>query len=383
MKLGRASPQENYDRRNQRTFRTNRGYGFIRVFVDYILLLKQMKIPFCKAEVGREEIKAVKKVLKSGWLTTGKETAEFEKEFAEYVGSKYAVAVSSGTMALELSLRSLNLTKKDIVIVPSFTFCATAQAAINSGARVYFGEIELINLTLDPKSPTVSKYLNFAKAIIPVHLGGNKAFTDYNIPVIEDSAHRIERNQCLNNPNTVCFSFYPTKNMTTGEGGMIATNDIEKYKWLLKARSHGRNKLVGSGYEVEFNGLKGNLPDILSAIGRVQLRKLDRMNAQRNQVVSWYNRELGQTWTGNHLYPIFLKNRKEFMDFMEANGVQCSAHFTPLHKMKAFYFAKDLKLPLTEALGETEVSLPLYPSLKEKQVKDICNLIKNFKYGGE
>lgn len=337
---------------------------------------------FSKPEIGWREIWEVVKTLRSGWLTTGKITRKFEQEFADYVGSKYAVATSSCTVALELALRYIGIKKDDAVIVPSFTFCATAQAVENCGGRVIFGDIELENLTLDSDSLVVMSTLKMAKAIIPVHLGGNEAYTGYKIPVIEDSAHRIQRGQCKDNPNLVCFSFYPTKNMTTGEGGMIATNDEKAYRWLLQARSHGRTKLIGSGYDVLFTGLKANLPDILSAIGRVQLRKLDKINARRDEIVEMYNNGFKLQgkgrWKGNHLYPIFRKNRTDFMVYMKENGVQCSAHFDPLHKMTAWKDKIKYKLFNTELIGGTEISLPLYPSLKNKEVKRIIKLVNDY-----
>jgi len=337
-------------------------------------------IPFCKAQIGKKERKAVDKVLKSGWLTTGKVTRQFEKEFAEYVDSEYAVAVSSCTVALELALKCKGIGKGDLVIVPSFTFAATAQAPLNVGADILFGDIEPVNYTLDPRCPHVKLGLKHAKAVIPVHLGGRKARTDYlNKIVIEDSAHRIERGQCAGNNNLVCFSFYPTKNMTTGEGGMIATNSREDYEWLLKARSHGRDKLVGHGYEVHFTGMKANLPDVLSAIGLEQLKKLDWMNRKRDEIVELYNMNLNRgKWHGNHLYPIFVKDAEDFIRYMRDNGVQCSQHFQPLHKMKGFAKHNKFKLLMTEKLAPKEVSLPLYPALKRREVLKICKLINDY-----
>jgi perosamine synthetase len=337
-----------------------------------------MRIPFSKISVGWREIWSIIKVLRSGWLTTGKVTKQFEKEFAEYVGAKYAVAVSSCTIGLELALKCKGIKRGDIVIVPAFTFCATAQAAENVGATVIFGDIKLDTLCLDENSIIVKRTKKIASGIIPVHLGGEEAFTRYDIPVIEDSAHRVERGQCKNNPNIVCFSFYPTKNMTTGEGGMVCTNDENEYKWLLKARSHGRTKLVGYGYDVEFLGQKANLPDVLSAIGLVQLRKIDKMNKKRDELVALYNEELGFGWHGNHLYPIFIKERERFIEYMRRNGVDCSVHFVPLHKMTAYKDYSQIKLPVTDAIGFNEVSLPLYPSLSKRQVKRICRLIKSY-----
>jgi dTDP-4-amino-4,6-dideoxygalactose transaminase len=291
-------------------------------------------------------------------------------------------------MALKICLKYLNLDKEDLVLVPSFTFCATAQAVEHAGAQVLFGDIDRKTLCLDPESFIVKNSQKMIKAVVPVHLGGNKAYTDYKVPVVEDSAHRIARNQCLDNPNPVCFSFYPTKNMTTGEGGMIATNDEGLYHFARKARSHGRTKLIGYGYQVEFSGYKGNLPDILSAIGLAQLRKLDKMTKKRNQIVQWYNEKLkvdwqgipiiDNYWEGNHLYPYFTSDRSRFINYMKENGVECSAHFEPLHKMIGFVKHNKFKLPITEDLGGKEVSLPLHPRLRKKDIKRICNLIKKY-----
>ena len=154
-------------------------------------------IKFSKAFLDKKEYKAVKRVLDSGWITTGPVTKRFEEAFADYVGAKYAVAVSSCTVGLELALKCLGIGQGHLVITPSFTFCATSQAAENVGARVAFGDISPIDLCLDPESIVVKEAVKFADAVIPVHLGGHKAFTDYKIPVVEDSAHRIEKNQCV------------------------------------------------------------------------------------------------------------------------------------------------------------------------------------------
>ena len=337
-------------------------------------------IQFAKADIGWREIWEVIKVLRSGWLTTGKVTKKFEEEFADYVGAKYAVATSSCTIALELALRCNGIEKGDVVICPSFTFAATPQAIENCGGTVLFGDISPDTLCLDKDSEIVKLGLKHAKMVLPVHLGGNEAKTTWNDKiVIEDSAHRIERDQCKDSNNLVCFSFYPTKNMTTGEGGMIATNSKEDYEWLKKAISHGRSKIIGHGYEVEFTGLKANLPDILSAIGLIQIRKLERMTEKRDKIVGWYNKYLGRgIWSGNHLYPVFVKEPDRFVQYMKDNGVQCSRHFSPLHKMKGFERHNKFKLPITERLGESEVSLPLYPGLKEKEIKYISNLVNQY-----
>jgi dTDP-4-amino-4,6-dideoxygalactose transaminase len=209
---------------------------------------------------------------------------------------------------------------------------------------------------------------------IPVHLTGNIAFTDYTCPVIEDSAHRIDKDQCRDSQNLVCFSFYATKNMTTGEGGMIATNDKEAYDWLMQARHHGiskdgwnRYKKGGAWkYDIEFVGFKANQSDILAAIGIEQLKKLPDFDKRRRDIITIYNEAFGYMNDGLHLYPVLVKNRDTFIKEMAKANIQVSVHFLPVHKMTAYSFEQ--KLPRTEFLGEHLVSLPLYPSMTNREI---------------
>ena len=331
-------------------------------------------IPFNKPYTNHKEIKAMKNCLKSGWITTGPITKQFENEFADYVGSKYAVAVSSCTSALELCLLYMNLSKKDKVVVPSFTFAATAQAVENAGGTVEFADINPTDMCLDPKTVNTKG----RKAVVVVDLAGNVASRKYDIPVIVDSAHRIEYGQCAEADYPSCFSFYATKNITTGEGGMVATNDKKFYEWLLMARHHGIKKDKPYSYSVEFTGWKANLPDILSCIGLEQIRKIDDINYLRRWVVDSYNVELETNWMGLHLYPYMTDNPIKFIEYMKENGVQCSRHFQPLHKMPAFRKHNNKKLFVTELIGMRIVSLPLFPGMKKKEVKYICKLIKEY-----
>jgi dTDP-4-amino-4,6-dideoxygalactose transaminase len=322
-----------------------------------------MKIPFNKPYIGKEEIRAVKKTMKSGWLTSGPVTKEFEKQFAEYVGSKYAVYLSSCTIALQLSIQYHKIHDDiDTAYVPSLTFAATANEAYNAGLSLEWGDVDPDTWCLEPVD------LQKGEMAIPVHLTGNKAPTTYSGPVVEDSAHKIDQDQCHGNKNMVCFSFYATKNMTTGEGGMIATNSKKQYEWLLKARHHGISRGPGASpmYSVDFVGWKANQSDILASIGIEQLKKLPDMDEKRRAIIHRYNKGFGPLNTGLHLYPLLVRNRVSFLKKMKAAGIQCSVHFRPLHQMKAYKSTK--KLPVTEDIGSKVVSLPLYPEMTDKEV---------------
>lgn len=309
------------------------------------------------------------RVLESGWLTTGKECEEFEKEFAEYVGAKHAVFVSSGTAALELSLacfKKNNPSDEYRAFVPSFTFAATAQAPLHQGFKVKFGDINMSDFCLNSLTANPEQF----EVFIPVHLFGNEALVNSDIEhkTIYDSAHRITRGG--HKGAFSCYSFYVTKNMTTGEGGMITTNSEDDALWLRKARHHGISKdgwkrfssNASPFYDIEFLGWKANNTDIAAAIGRVQLAKLDALNNERDVLVKYYNEKLGYTNKGNHLYPVFVKDQVKFITAMAKKGIKCSVHYTPVHQLHAFEFIHtNGSVPNTDLFGVHCVSLPLYP----------------------
>lgn len=393
-----------------------------------------MNIPLSRADIGKKEIEAVTKVLKSGWLTMGKETQIFEVEFAKYVGAKYAVAVNSATSALFLSLQALGIKSGDEVIVPSFTFAASVNVIINSGAIPVFVDINLDDYTIDQKSfdKSVSKK---TKAVILVHYGGNRGKIKTDLPIIEDSAHLIPKNGDNSNSFVRCYSFYATKNMTTGEGGMITTNDSKLVDWFKQARLHGLSRDAWKRYEVkskwiytvEFAGFKFNTTDLNSSIGRVQLKRLDRFEKRRKHVVELYNKLLGKNNVGTHLYPILVEKRNLFFEYMQKKGIGCSFHFTPLHLQPAYnrfdktlpYQGRDVgearlkfptttlersdlslryqktmdsksgeaykkfnksSLPVTEYIGSRVVTLPLDSVITDKEVKKIAGLVKKFSF---
>lgn len=343
-------------------------------------------IPFSRASLGKEESDAISRVLDSGWLTMGEETEKFEEEFVKYVSAKYAVAVNSCTSALFLSLKALGVGPGDEVIVPAFTFPATVSVVIHCGAIPVFADISKNDFCMDQKS-FESVVTKKTKAVIPVHYGGNKAKIKTGIPVIEDSAHLIPKAGDNSNSFTRCYSFYATKNMTTGEGGMITTTDEKVADWLRKARLHGLSRDAWKRYElkskwvyeVEFPGWKFNTTDINSALGRVQLRKLSKFEKRRMGVVSLYNQLLGLKNHGTHLYPILIENRDKFLEYMKKNGVGCSFHFLALHKEPAFRKYARGRLPVTEYVSGRVVTLPLDAVITDNEVRKVAALVKSFK----
>lgn len=339
-----------------------------------------MNIPFFVPSIDKEERNAVDHVLSKGWLTMGETTLKFEEEFAKYINAPYCVAVSSCTAAMFLTVQALKKFDKKInkVYVPSFCFSATAAVLAQSDVDFEFEDI-------DPFAFLMKKTKNLS---IPMHYGG--LFNEQPNVLFEDSAHRIINNSFTG--NITCFSFYAIKNMTTGEGGMIALKDKGIADWLRKARLHGissdawkRYQKDSSGiYQVEFPGWKYNLTDMQSAMGIVQLKKLDSMNEKRRKIVRRYNDRLEQNLDrqANHLYPILVNNRKEFMSYFKGLSIGFSYHFPPLHLQPA-YKDKNKHLPVTEFVGSRVITLPLYPDMTFEQVDYVAKHVMLWweKYG--
>lgn len=332
-----------------------------------------MEIPFSKITLGEEEINAIAEVIRSGWVVMGEKTRQFEEEFAKYVGSKYAVFVDSGTSALDLAVKYAKMVWGfGGFWVPSLTFTATAEVVVNNNLRLAW--IDVDRKTFCVNSPYVQT--------IQVHLAGRKADS---LGIIEDSAHRIERDQCKDNQNIVCFSFYATKNLNTVQGGMIATNRPEMAAWFKKARDHGisqgtieRYKEGKWEYSIDFVGWREKSDDIHAAMGLEQLKKLDGINERRNKIVQKYNERFGLQRGGNHIYPLLVERRSEFIGFMKDAGIQVSVHFLPLHWMPAYKKTDpDASLPNTDWLGARMVSLPLYDQMTDEEIAYVAeNSIK-------
>jgi len=348
-----------------------------------------MKINLTKPNIDQKELTAAARVLKSGWLIRGQNVKLLEEEFAAFMGAKYAIATNGCTMALYLVLKRMNLKPTDEVIVPSLTWSATAAAVINAGATPVFADVRKDNWCLDPRD-VKRKITKKTKLVIPVHFAARfaKGFEKFPVPVMFDSAHRVEKNDFQGRVS--CYSFYAVKNMTTVRGGMILTDDKDDAKWYMMAVHGGlskdtlsryqgqkkQNDASGFYYEVVWPGWNFDMTDLEAAIGREQLRKLPRANKLRNAIVAKYNKAFGLKNTGNHLYPILVENRDEFLVNMKNAGIHCGVHYLPLHQMKAYRKYAKGALPVTEYIGKHCVSLPLYPDLT---VKEIAFIIKEVK----
>lgn len=371
-------------------------------------------LPFALPSIGEEEVKEVRKVLKSGWLTTGKVTERFEELFKEYIGCKFAVATSSCTAALHLSLLAIGVKPQDEVITTPFTFCATANAIEYTGARPVFADIEeeTYNISIEEIKKKITEK---TVAIIPVDYAGHpaqlkeimKIAKQNSLYVIEDAAHALgseyENKKIGSISHITCFSFYPTKNITTAEGGMVTTEEknlAEKIKILslhgISRDAWKRYKKEGSWYYEEvLLGYKYNLTDINSAIGIVQLKKIEKFLKIREKYANIYGEKLkdveeitlpkikGNVRHSYHLYPVLLNtekvNRDRFIEDLKKEGIGASVHFIPVHLHPYYrnkYNFKEGDFPVAEKVYKRIVSLPLYPQMKES---DIIRVVKSIK----
>lgn len=377
-------------------------------------------IPFCLPEIGEEEINEVVATLRSGWLTTGVRTAQFEREFQGYVGSSRALALSSGTAALHLALAALGVGAGDEVITTPLTFCATVHAVLHLGATPVLADVGLDG-NIDPAS-IAARITSRTRAILPVHLGGLPCDLDaiwalarrHNLAVVEDAAHaagtlyggyHVGSAALQPGSDAVAFSFYATKNMTTGEGGMVTTNTEGLAERMRLLALHGISKDAwdrysenGSWrYRVEEPGFKYNLSDIQSAIGIHQLRKLERFIEGRAAYARQYNDALADveelelppdnpacrhSW---HLYIVQLRlekltmNRDQFIQELRRRGIGASVHFIPipLHPFFAAHATRpENSCPRALDIYLRLVSLPLYPAMSPQQVEYIASSVK-------
>jgi dTDP-4-amino-4,6-dideoxygalactose transaminase len=375
-------------------------------------------IPFALPSIGAEEEEAVLRVLRSGWLTTGKETLEFEKEFAKALGAEHALAVNSATAGLHLSLEALGLKQGDKVITTPFTFTATAEVFRYLGADPLFVDIDQDTLNIDPlKAAEAAEKDPSVKGIVPVHLGGlmadMKSLTalagEQNIFLLEDAAHAFPVASHAGKAGTIgdagVFSFYATKTITTGEGGMVVTDNGDLAKRMSVMRLHGIDRDVwdrySSGgswlYSVVDAGYKYNMTDIAAAMGRVQLKRAEVFKERRKAIAQYYNRELGDIEAFNlpgdgngedhawHLYIIRLRehvlsiDRDTLIRKLSDRGIGTSVHYRALHLMP--YYRERYKLlpshfPAATRASESCISLPIYPEMHKEQV---CRVVETLR----
>ena len=375
-------------------------------------MAKKPFVPFSRPWIDDTEIEAVSQVLASKWISTGNRVREFERSFAEYLGAKHAIAVSSCTAALHLSLVVAGIGSGDEVITTPYTFTATAEAIRYVGAKPVFVDINPDTLNIDT-SKIEQAVTPRTKAILPVHIAGIACDMDaiqdicrnHNLVLIDDAAHAIPteyKGQSIGNIGDLsAFSFYANKNLTTGEGGMITTNNDAFAEPLRTMRLHGIDKDAWSRqsqrdiwrYDITTEGYKYNMTDIQAAMGLCQLMKLNKQHERRRNFAQIYQTELAKfpqistpvipdnprehSW---HLYIIQLQNgkRDEFVASLSEANVECSVHYIPLHLFEFYqekYGYRVGDFPYAEAAYERVVSLPLHPGLTDGDIHTVVAAI--------
>ncbi len=378
--------------------------------------LKQHAIPFFVPSIGEEEIEEVVKTLRSGWLTTGPRVKQFEKQFAERVGAAHAVAVSSCTAALHLALEAIGVGPGDEVLVPTLTFASTSAVVIHLGARPVLLDCNVDTFNIDVNQ-IEKKITPRTKAIIPVHYAGQPCAMDrilaiareHDLKVIEDAAHAIPSRYGAKPIGSIgditCFSFYANKTLTTGEGGMITT-DNEKYSDRMRSMSlHGisrdawkRFSAEGSWYyEILAPGYKSNMTDMAAALGIHQLARCDELWQARSRIAARYDAAFNELPEINvpfvelnvqhsrHMYVIQLMldkltiNRNRFIEELNGAGVGTSVHYTPLHMHPYYretfnYQPEDL--PVAKSVYERMISLPIFPSMTDDDIDYVTGTVR-------
>ena len=377
---------------------------------------KKIRVPFFIPDISKSDKLAVMNALNSHMLTDGPQLRKFEREFAKYTGSKYAVGVSNGTAALHLALKALGLKKGDEVIIPNITFVATANSVLLTGATPVLVDVNYddMNISLDSIKQNITSK---TKAILPVHIAGKickmtqikKIAKKNNLLLIEDCAHAIGTK--LNNKHAGtfgsigCFSFYPTKNFTTIEGGMVITNSKRIAEYVTSARSHGLTRSLADryskgkpwDYDIINPGFNYRLDEIRASLGLSQLKRINSLNSKRFLASKYYSKQLEEipgiitpeifrnkehTY---HLYIIRIKNefgqnRDVVFKELKKVGIHVSLHYKPLHRFSAY---KNLtktygRLDNSEQIYKESLSLPLYPSISKKQQDLVIHNIEKY-----
>lgn len=373
--------------------------------------LKQ-EIRFSLPDMTDAEVDAVARVLRSGWITTGAETLALEAELSQYTGAPHVVAVSSCTAAIEIAVAHLGLPRGARVGVPTWTFVSTAIAPYHRGLRPVPLDVDETDFNLSPEA--LERALPDLDAVIGVHFGG-VAFSkdlrtmcaDARIPLIEDAAHAMgaqdDRGMVAGQGTAgCCYSFYATKNLTSAEGGALATDDPDLADFARSFRLHGLSQDAWQRYEpgakvasydVLGDGLKANLPDVLAALARVQLARFDDLQARRGQLVEHYRRRLAELpvrlvpdhrppGSADHLMMLLLPegvDRTALREEMQRAGVGTSVHFRPLHTFG--WFEREGLLsgpggtPVADRYAERALSLPLHTCLADEDVDRVCEVL--------
>lgn len=372
-------------------------------------------LPFARPLIGEEEIDAVVAMLRSGWLTMGHRTAEFERAFAAHLGAKEAVAVNSATAALHLALEAIGVGPGDEIVTTPYTFAASAAVILHLGARPVFVDVRPGDLNIDPDRIEAA-ITPRTRAILPVHIAGQPCAMDeilalarrHGLRVVEDAAHALPSRYRGRTVGTIgdltAFSFYATKTLTTGEGGMVTTADEELAERIRIMRLHGISKdawkrytAEGSWfYEIVAPGFKANMTDLAAAIGLCQLAKLESMTARRSAIASRYTTAFAGTagleppWVnpdGEHAWHLYLlrlrpheltTDRNRFVEALGERRIGTSVHFIPVHLHPYYretygYLPSDF--PVAVAEYERTISLPIYPAMTDRNVEDVIDAV--------
>jgi dTDP-4-amino-4,6-dideoxygalactose transaminase len=373
-------------------------------------------VPFSRPVMAEGASRAVDRVLRSGWLTTGPECAAFEDEFASYVGAKHAVTVSSCTAALELALRALHLPAGSRVLVPSITFCGAVEAVVHAGLLPVLCDVDPASGQATRETTArAAEEVGGVQGLVVLHFGGYPApVADLAAAagvaldhVVEDAAHAlgtwVDEHQVGSISRAACFSFYATKNLPIGEGGMVTTDDSATADWIRSARLHGMSKDAWRRYQpggswrytVEEAGLKANMSDVQAAIGRTQLRELDTWQQRRSQIAERYTEALSGVpglelpqppLRGRHAWHLYLVRvteafgltRDALVEELSLRGIGTSVHFIPLHHMPRYRHATVHSadgLPGADAVFPQLLSLPMHQGLTDDEIDLVARSI--------
>jgi dTDP-4-amino-4,6-dideoxygalactose transaminase len=375
-------------------------------------------VPFAPPDLSGREIAEVVATLESGWLSTGPRVKQFEQAFADYVGAKYAVALNSCTAALHLSLLASGVGAGDEVITTPLTFCATANVVIHAGGTPVFADIDPVSLNLDPAAAAAA-ITSRTLAIVPVHYAGLPADMPAflalarakRLSLIEDAAHCVEGAIDGRKVGAIgdftCFSFYATKNLTTGEGGMVTTNDERAASFMRVAGLHGMSKdawarytpgAATTQYDVVMPGFKYNMMDIQAAIGLHQLARLNEMHARRSAIWAQYDAGLAGlplrlpvappagSVHARHLYAVILDERTAGISRdalrarLQERGIATSVHFRAVHLHPYYQERFNLRrgmFPIAESVSDSTLSLPLSPAMPSSDVERVIEAVRD------
>ena len=368
-----------------------------------IAMTRRLRIPLADPQISEDDVSSVVGALRSKCLSQGEYVGRFEEEFARYVGVKHGIAVSNGTTALHTALAAMDVDSADEVLVPSFSFISVANCVLYQGAKPVFADIELSTYNVDPDD-IEAKISKRTKAIIPVHYAGQPADMDivleiarkHDLYVVEDAAeahgtlYKGKKTGSIGHMG--CFSFYPNKNMTTGEGGIITTNDDELAEKIRMIRSHGQDRC----YHHVMLGYNYRMTDIQAALGITQLKKLDSVVQRKNEVAQYYTKRIGEMFShevappyvapyAKHTYMLYTirftegEKRDAVAENLEGAGIETRIAFPPIHLQPLyqtlFSFARGC-LPVTEKASDTVLSIPIYAHMSREEQDYVLEKLK-------